>query len=61
MTVELKEYRDNEYKVIKDGVLKCKHKPLEKARAFAGRLAGSEDYIDSTVEPKKKDKKKKSD
>lgn len=56
MTVTLSEYRKNEYMVTSDGVLKCKHMSEGKARAFAGRLAGDDDYVDETGEPKVKKK-----
>lgn len=56
MTVILSEYRKNEYMVTKDDVLKCKHMPEGKARAFAGRLAGDDDYVDETGESKAKKK-----
>ena len=60
MTVILSEYRKNEYRVESDGVLKCKHMPEDKARVFASRLAGGDDYVDETSDkPKKKATKKK--
>jgi len=50
MTVILSEYKKDEYQVVKDGVLKCKHKSEDKARAFAAQLSGSDDYVDQTVD-----------
>ncbi len=59
MAVILSRYRDSEFMVTKDGVTKCRHKPEERARAFAARLAGDEDYVDLTREVEKKPKKSK--
>lgn len=56
MAVVLSKYRENEYMVVANGKLKCKHKTESKARRFAGELASPDDYADET-EQKKKAKK----
>ena len=61
MVVTLFRYRGDEYGVKAGDQLKCKHKTEEKAREFARRLAGDDDYIDETGESKPKKKKKKND
>ncbi len=59
MIVVLSQYREGQYQVEVDGHLKCKRKSEARAREFAGRLAGGDDYIDETRESKPKAKAKK--
>jgi hypothetical protein len=61
MTVILSRYRNNEFMVTKDDVLKCKHMSEDRARKLASRLSGDENYVDNTKNVEKKPKKSKED
>ncbi len=59
MTVTLSKYDEINYMVTSHNRIPAVTTSLEKAREFASRISGEEDYVDTTGEETKKPSKKK--